>query len=398
MAISRLDSLVPETRLTVETVPAITKVRHALVVAAVLIEVGAVWDIAWHQSIGRDTFWSPPHMVQYASVLVVGLFCSWLILRTTFAGTSAARGAMVRFWGFRGPMGAWVCIWGTFAMLVSAPFDNWWHSPYGLDVKIVSPPHMMLAAGMISIIVGALLMTLAAQNHVDALDSRSARWSYAFTGGLVIFALSIGSFEYTGYPNLWHSKAFYLVAAAIFSLLLACIARTGRLRWPATAAAGFFMLTSLLLNWTLQLFPATPRLAPIQNPVTHLVPMPFPILLVVPAIAFDVLHRRWNGRGDWRLAAFLGATFVITFAAASWPMAAFLLSPSARNQIFLADQWAYFVRLGPWRYKYWDSVRGIWAGQLATPIGVGFLTAMLVGTISARVGLAFGNWMRQVRR
>ena len=30
-------------------------------------------------------------------------------------------------------------------MLTSAPFDNWWHDAYGLDVKIISPPHMFLA-------------------------------------------------------------------------------------------------------------------------------------------------------------------------------------------------------------------------------------------------------------
>ncbi len=53
----------------------------------------------------------------------------------------------MRFWGFSGPLGAWVTIWGTFVMITSAPFDNWWHNAYGLDVKIVSPPHMVLAAG-----------------------------------------------------------------------------------------------------------------------------------------------------------------------------------------------------------------------------------------------------------
>ena len=74
-------------------------------------------------------------------------------------------------------------------MLVSAPFDNWWHNAYGLDVKIVSPP-MVLAAGMAAIIIGAMLMALAAQNQkVGTLDTPSRpRWSYAFTGGLVILA------------------------------------------------------------------------------------------------------------------------------------------------------------------------------------------------------------------
>ena len=114
MAISHLDSTAPETHLTAKTVPAIAKVRHALIVAAVLIEVGAVWDIAWHRSIGRDTFWSPPHMVQYAAAIIVGLIlrCGSFCART-FAGNAARAAArMVRFWGFRGPMGAWVCYLG----------------------------------------------------------------------------------------------------------------------------------------------------------------------------------------------------------------------------------------------------------------------------------------------
>jgi hypothetical protein len=34
---------------------------------------------------------------------------------------------------------------GGFALITSAPFDNWWHSAYSLDVKIVSPPHTLLA-------------------------------------------------------------------------------------------------------------------------------------------------------------------------------------------------------------------------------------------------------------
>src|ERR1051326_4382378 len=80
-------------------------------------------------------------------VIWAGLACGWLVLRTTFAGSDAERAATVRFWGFRGPLGAWVAIWGAIAMITSAPFDNWWHNAYGLDVKILSPPHVLLALG-----------------------------------------------------------------------------------------------------------------------------------------------------------------------------------------------------------------------------------------------------------
>ena len=57
-------------------------------------------------------------------------------------------------------------------MLTSAPFDNWWHNAYGLDVRIISPPHALLAIGIFSIVVGALLLTLAQQNRADGATQR----------------------------------------------------------------------------------------------------------------------------------------------------------------------------------------------------------------------------------
>ncbi|MBV9157528.1 MAG: hypothetical protein JO097_14790, partial [Acidobacteriaceae bacterium] len=34
--------------------------------AATSLMIGAHWDISWHSSIGRDTFWTPAHMAIYA--------------------------------------------------------------------------------------------------------------------------------------------------------------------------------------------------------------------------------------------------------------------------------------------------------------------------------------------
>ncbi|HET9276371.1 MAG TPA: hypothetical protein VFN96_09900 [Gemmatimonadales bacterium] len=379
--------------------PAVALVTRAVVVAATLILVGLIWDIAWHRSVGRDTLWSPPHLVEYAAAIIVGLSCGWLILRTTF-GSGAESAAMVRFWGFRGPIGAWVCVWGALAMLTSAPFDDWWHNAYGLDVKIVSPPHMVLLAGMLAIVIGAMLMAAAEQNRSAGNAQSGSRWGYAFASGLVVLLLATATFEYTAFPNLWRGRAFTLVSSAVFPFALAFAARTGRLRWPATATAAVFMLSSLVLSWVIQFVPATPKLAPIQNPITHLVPAPFPVLLIVPAVAFDLLYRRWGERGDWRLSLGLGIAFVATFLAASRPMSAFLLSPLARNPVFLADQWDYTVRLGPWRYQFWDALGGNRVSPLpgASPIGTAILFAVVLAAASSRLGLAWGKWMREVRR
>jgi len=123
---------------------------YAVLCASTCIVVGLLWDISWHSTVGRDTFWTLPHLLEQFGALLAGLSCGWLVLWTTFRGAPEQRAESVRFWGFLGPLGAWVTIWGTFVMITSAPFDNWWHNAYGLDVQIVSPPHMVLALGMVA--------------------------------------------------------------------------------------------------------------------------------------------------------------------------------------------------------------------------------------------------------
>ena len=68
---------------------------------------------------------------------------------------------MLFFGGFKAPFACWVCIWGAIAMLTSAPFDDWWHNAYGLDVQIISPPHLVLAAGIFANLMGSLFLLIA---------------------------------------------------------------------------------------------------------------------------------------------------------------------------------------------------------------------------------------------
>ncbi|MGA8673757.1 MAG: hypothetical protein WB621_01030, partial [Candidatus Acidiferrales bacterium] len=35
--------------------------------------IGSAWDISWHESIGRDTFWTPAHMLIYWSGVLAGI-------------------------------------------------------------------------------------------------------------------------------------------------------------------------------------------------------------------------------------------------------------------------------------------------------------------------------------
>src|SRR6267154_1078306 len=136
-----------------------------LALAATCITVGIMWDISWHEPVGRDTFWTPAHLLIYLGGALGGCVGGWLAVKHTFLANEAEKSAAVGVFGARAPLGAWVVIWGAVAMLTSGPFDNWWHNAYGLDVKVLSPPHVILALGFTGIQLGALLLVLSLQNR-----------------------------------------------------------------------------------------------------------------------------------------------------------------------------------------------------------------------------------------
>ncbi len=363
----------------------------AVAFASTSIIVGGMWDISWHRSIGRDSFWTPAHMAIYLGGIVAGLTCGWLVLRATFAGDAQARGAGVSFWGFRGPLGAWVCIWGAFAMLVSAPFDDWWHNAYGLDVEILSPPHLVLSAGIFGIGLGAMLMALARQNNAGGSD-RLLQRLFVYTGGLLVLMLATLFTERIMLPNDQHAPAFFFVSAAIFPILLVAIARGSASRWGATGAAGVYMGVTLLMIWILQLFPAQPMLAPIMRQIDRMIPPSFPLLLVLPALVVDFTLNRLSADAGrlrtWLVAVGAGVAAIAVLGVVQWFFAAFMLTEHARNFFFAGDLWDYYIPPGDFQYEFWG--RPLAAGD------AGWVA--LIAATSSLAGLWWGNWMARVRR
>ena len=363
----------------------------AVVLAALCVMVGVYWDISWHMTIGRDTFWTPAHLLIQAGGLIAGLTSGYVAIRTTFGNDVAAKDAAVSFWGFRAPLGAWVSIWGCFAMVSSAPFDNWWHDAYGLDVRIISPPHSVLALGIGAVCVGALLLSLAWQNR-EGQFQRRAMWLFLASGALLLMDRAIMLTEYSG-KNQQHGGLFYILSALAYPMALVVMTRASKMKWAATITSAMFMGLMLALMWVIQLFPATPKLGPIYQPVTHMVAMAFPVLIIGPAIGVDLLMQRLNTR-PLLLAPLLSAAFLALFLAVQWPFATFMMSPAARNWFWNAENFVYWMssRGVEWNRAWAPAEPGEWPflGQLGM--------ALLLGTFSSYVGLWFGNWMVKVRR
>ncbi len=355
--------------------------------------VGGAWDISWHKSIGRDTFWTPAHMAIYLCGVLAGFSCGYLILSMTFRKVPAAPCASVRVWGFRGPLGAFICAWGALAMITSAPFDNWWHAAYGLDVKILSPPHVLLIIGMMAIRVGTLILVLGAMHQTSG--SLRARLHglvlYSFT---FLVLVAVGMFEELLLRNYMHSARFYLLLAAGVPLLAAALPRVSSLRWCCTVMMAVYTAFYLLLILILPLFPAEPKLGPVFQHVTHFVPPEFPLLLIVPAFFLDLWRPRWERRGAWLQSAATGALFLAAFVAVQWPFADFLMSPASRNRFFVTNEFPYFVP------PAFDWVRNVFTPVEHSPAEFWrkMLLALLSAVLSARAGLSWGDWLRRIRR
>jgi hypothetical protein len=89
-------------------------------VAVTSVTIGAHWDVSWHRSIGRDTFWTPAHMAIYACGILAGIACGYLIFATTVLRKPNLVASSVGIFGLRAPLGAFLAAWGGIAMLTSA--------------------------------------------------------------------------------------------------------------------------------------------------------------------------------------------------------------------------------------------------------------------------------------
>jgi hypothetical protein len=374
------------------------------VLASLSIMVGLVWDISWHMSIGRDGLLSAPHLAIYFGGVLAGVFSGIRVLKITFASTPKERAESVKFWGFfYGSLGTLFCIWGAFAMLTSAPFDDWWHNTYGLDVTILSPPHTVLLLGMVTIQLGAMVSVLARRNRMRLSPagfqslSPSVRMLmtllFALSAGFMLSMLFTIASEYFGRHDM-HGTLFYQVASFLFPLYLFAVSWAAPSRWGATQAAAVYILFMAAMVWILPLFPAEPLLGPVMNPITHFQAFEFPLLLIVPALGIDLLVQRWREKNAWLVALAGSAVFLISFLLVQWPMGSFLMSEYARNWFFGQESW-YFGSSPDWEFRF---AYADWMVSSGTDLVKGLAIALGIGVVSSRIGIAWGRWMNKVVR
>src|SRR5205085_5817996 len=99
----------------------------------------------------------------------------------------------------------------------SAPFDNWWHAAYGLDVKVLSPPHTVLAIGAAGIIVGGILLIMAQHNRAAPALRQRIETVFLVMVGFLMIGVQSDLIELSN-RALLHTAVFYRALVTLYPI------------------------------------------------------------------------------------------------------------------------------------------------------------------------------------
>ncbi len=197
--------------------------RGRLITVALFTAVLAgTWDAWWHGAIGRESFWSPPHLLLYLAVIVA-----------VFLG-------LYGYYQFKEKR------WRTLALVLllvplSGPFDEIWHRIFGVEdlsspLIIWSPPHLAI---VFSIIASMILLLSILREDSKEMQILFGSIIFASLHNLVLFVLSPLEPE-----GAWHLLGFAgagIVSALMFGVIL--LAQ----RWIPSKGAAVFTSTFALM-------------------------------------------------------------------------------------------------------------------------------------------------------
>jgi hypothetical protein len=133
-----------------------------LLLSALSGYLGGVWDIQWHEDVGPDTFFTAPHLLLYLGAagagltsLMVTLVSTWWVRRGAEPDPALVPLLRQTFWA---PLGFVVAGSGALVFLFFGLFDLWWHTVYGFDAVLHSPPHTGLGLGDLITLSGGIVV------------------------------------------------------------------------------------------------------------------------------------------------------------------------------------------------------------------------------------------------
>jgi hypothetical protein len=262
----------------------------------ILVTSGGSWDITNHILNKPETFFAPPHAMLYSGVGIalagfIALFVSW---KKSGKSTPFRRGVKITALGI--------------GLLLSAgPIDFVWHSFFGLD-GLLSPPHLVLIAGMGLTSIGALVNTKSMQKE-SGKPSRFAIivslvpvW-FSITGLFYSFSLPFSKTDYFDFnPNPMFAAGFasvaypFLISSILISASILARQKFGIASIVGISYLGIMTLSAIVPNHTL------------------IATIPFYLCNIMPIILGDYILSKAKSTKSMMIAgAIFGSTFYFLY-------------------------------------------------------------------------------------
>lgn len=313
-------------------------------VAFVATYASTQWDLAEHFKGAVDRFWYPPHFGIYFGMLVAALIpLAGLILLLRAPG--------LPFDKLRANPALVLVIVANGSSFMGAPFDAWWHTTFGLDLTVWSPPHLHLLFSMVLAVLSCAVYFLddrpagAGVTPFPAVDRRVVVLVFTLLMALLLGALLFTEYEIGAQGREVRDRALwtYPVTWSFFALfMLSLLTSSTRSIGMATVVT----LGYLVVRWlTIGLDRAILDFRGFQA---------YP--LVIPALAFDLvlayLAARWADR-RWLTIGIAGLVATVVLA---------VTTPLFWRALDIAPQ----LNVEPWA-TYWPLALG--SGMLGVAAG-----------------------------
>jgi len=385
--------------------------RRRTVAACLLVyllaqaNLGLAWDIRWHGAVGRDDFWTPPHLLIYSGVALAGLLCLAMVLQTSVrrwrGDPSLDEANTVTLFGvFHAPLGFAIAGFGLATLLFAAPFDNYWHELYGIDVALWAPFHLMGLIGGGTAGLGAIYASAAEARR--ARERGWARWrllGYSGLDLLTLFAMSglLSGLLTTAQPAAWQFPTLdlgplriltypLLLALGVGLIGVAAVRLAGR-PGTATLVVGLYVVRQVAIAAVVPLLIRTmvaqqglEYRTPTAEPRFTLAVVVMVVVFLLPALAIDLGALLLGARGlaRRRTAALLGAAMAVPLFA----VAVGLVYYSMRHARAMGAPPEILIPSLP-------TASAVW---LALPL------ALLLGALGGALGSGLGAILRQNER
>ncbi len=374
-----------------------------IVLCLVLIgDLGLGWDRRWHDILGRDQFWIPPHILMYTAVGGTGLIALFVVLLETRRYYQKRPGVddastvrVLRY--FHAPLGFVLLGFGTLNDIIAAPLDNYWHQLYGIDVTLWSPFHLMGVFGAITVGLG-IIYTFASEAAYEREANTRRRFlgfNAAEWGIMVLLAgyqelvppaltaftsISLGRVQLLTYPLILAlTTSLCLISAYLCIRKQGATTITALIFWVMSALTELFV--ALAIRFMANRLGLIYRVG--RSPIYNVTLALLPILTVLCALLIEatVHWQRRSGKsknGELRGAWILG--IIIAVPAVVIPPAIVYAFNTFAPSIPMPPDIGWVLKPGP------------------LDMLVSLPPAMLVGAVMAYLGTVFGDiwhWSKQ---